>query len=164
MLLALAHPILLLVAAASSLCIGLVLFRYAMRSGRAVRQESTAGIRDLEDRLQDYGRQIDGRVQTAMTLLDRLIDEADAEIEQLQAIVDQQRSAGSAAGPLPKNRVAAHFPPGSGAAVFNPRQRRMIRDLRESGYSVRDIAALVDATEDDVEIILSSDGPQSRAA
>ena len=164
MLLALAQPFLLLIAAVAALGVSCALFRYATRPGKAARQQSEARFGELESRLQDYGREIDGRVQSAMTLLDRLIDDADAEIEQLQTLVDRHRSPGAVDGSTPKNRLAAYFPPGSGAAVFNSRQKRMIRDLRESGYSVREIAALVDATEDDVDAILGSDGPQSKAA
>lgn len=115
---------------------------------RAAERSAESGIRKLEVRLHNYGREVEGRVQTTLTLLDRLILEADQETERLQGLL-------LTAGGVDETAVDA----GGVKTVTAPLtadERRMVRGLRETGYTVPQIARLLRRPVDDVTSVLSN--------
>lgn len=49
-------------------------------------------IHDMEVRLFDYGREVEGRIETTLSVLDRLIVDADQEIGRLEDLLDVAQS------------------------------------------------------------------------
>ena len=58
---------------------------------RVAEQAGSSRIRELELRLHDYGREVEGRMQTRIAVLDRLVVDADREIERLRQLLQQSR-------------------------------------------------------------------------
>ena len=87
-------------------------------------QAASERLNELEVRLHDYDREITGRVETTLALLDRLIEEADHEIVRLETLLEQT---------LPSNRSGVNS---------TPRDREVVRQLRTAGYGVQEIAEL----------------------
>ncbi|MCG6157911.1 hypothetical protein [Rubinisphaera margarita] len=54
-------------------------------------QSPEAYIHDMEVRLFDYGREVEGRVETTLTLLDRLIMDAESEVTRLEDLLSVSR-------------------------------------------------------------------------
>ena len=62
---------------------------------RTAEQAGSSIIRELELRLHDYGREIEGRMQTRIAVLDRLVVDADHEIERLRQLLAQSHQSHS---------------------------------------------------------------------
>ncbi len=62
---------------------------------RAAEQTGSSIIRELELRLHDYGREIEGRMQTRITILDQLVVDADHEIGRLRQLLAHSRQTDS---------------------------------------------------------------------
>lgn len=95
----------------------------------------------------DYGREVEGRVQTTLTLLDRLILEADQETDRLHELL-------LTAGQVDEAETAADGIP-SVTAPLTADEQRMVRDLKGAGYTVPQIARLLRRPVDDVTTVLS---------
>jgi len=68
---------------------------------RDAREKSPEGmILEMESRLFDYGREVEGRVETTLTVLDRLIIDAEQEITRLEELLETSRES---LGPLTDN-------------------------------------------------------------
>lgn len=135
-------------------------------------QDAESRIRELEVRLYDYERDVEGRIETRLTLLDRLIEEADREIDHLQHLLER-RGGTDVDPPADRGPDILGFPqlrkrhemPADGAGPVTAEDRRMIRHLREAGYSVGQIARLVERPESDVRAVLEGpSGPDHRDA
>ncbi len=87
-------------------------------------QAASERLDELEVRLHDFDRQVTGRVETTLALLDRLIEEADQEIVRLETLLEQT---------LPSKRNGVDS---------TPRDREVVRQLRTAGYGVQEIAEL----------------------
>lgn len=87
-------------------------------------QAASERLDELEVRLHDFDREVTGRVETTLALLDRLIDEADQEIVRLETLLEQT---------LPSKRSGVDS---------TPRDREVVRQLRAAGYGVQEIAEL----------------------
>ncbi|WP_166830820.1 hypothetical protein [Thalassoroseus pseudoceratinae] len=87
-------------------------------------QAASERLDELEVRLHDFDREITGRVETTLALLDRLIEEADHEIVRLETLLEKT---------LPSNRSGVES---------TPRDREVVRQLRTAGYGVQEIAEL----------------------
>jgi hypothetical protein len=114
---------------------------------RAAEQSAESGFRKMEIRLYDYGRKVEGRVQTTLTLLDRLILEADQETDRLHGLlltagqIDETATVDDPAQPV--------------AAPLTADEQRMVRDLKGAGYTVPQIARLLRRPMQDVTTVLS---------
>ena len=62
----------------------------------AAENTATALVEQLEVRLYDFAREVEGRMQTKIAVLDRLIINADREIIRLEQILAESRRLGSA--------------------------------------------------------------------
>lgn len=90
-------------------------------------EASHAGrITKLEVRLHDFAREVEGRIETRLALLDRLILDADEEITQLERLLVESRDsrrtaaarADSSSGPPASHLPAPHLPaPHSGGRI-----------------------------------------------
>ena len=120
-------------------------------------QGSAARLREFELRLHEQGREIENRIETAVTMLDGLIRQADTEIERLECLLDESRR--TFAG-------AVGTAPGSGKQTprLSPDQRRMICFLAMAGYRAHDIALLVKCRSEQIEELLADDSRGASAA
>ncbi len=101
-------------------------------------------IHQLEVRLHDYDRDVAARVETTLTMLDQLIAEADREIVRLETLLEKRK--------------------GGKVSPLSPEQRRMVVHLAGAGYSIHEIAKLVDHSADQIAAILKADDQDQRAA
>lgn len=101
-------------------------------------------IQQLEVRLLEFDRDVSARVDTTLTLLDQLIAEADREIIRLETLLEERR--------------------GVRLSPLAPEQRRMVVHLAGAGYSIEEIAKLVDRTIEEVHHVLDGDHPDDQAA
>ncbi len=101
------------------LCSGLLLWKTNAARNRIARQDPIrdlarereqksqspeALIHDMEVRLFDYGREVEGRVETTLTLLDRLIMDAESEVTRLEDLLSVSR-ASSTSEPVNQERL-----------------------------------------------------------
>ncbi len=136
---------------------------------RQVEKSSSALIRNLEVRLHDYGREIEGRMQSRIAKLDKLVVEADREIDRLrQLLADQSQSSRSESmkpGPdivglspaASANAVAAVEPNGNNATVAGPlnfEQRSMVTHLADAGFAMAEIAHLLERPVAQIDAII----------
>ena len=102
-------------------------------------------IHQLEVRLHDYDRDVAARVETTLTMLDQLIDEADREIVRLETLLEERRA-------------------GKDVSALAPEQRRMVVHLAGAGYSIHEIARLIARPADQIAAILEADDQDRHAA
>lgn len=109
------------------------------------RQRSAEGqLHQLEVRLHDYDRDVAARVQTTMAMLDQLIADADQEIVRLESLIENRQT--------------------GKASSLSPEQRRMVAHLAGAGYSIDEIARLIDRSEDMIAQALGEGPSQNRRA
>jgi DNA repair exonuclease SbcCD ATPase subunit len=111
---------------------------------RAKQRSAEGQFHQLEVRLHDYDRDVAARVGTTMMMLDQLIAEADREIVRLETLLEERQPA-----------------PGS---PFAPEQRRMVVHLAGAGYSINEIARLIDRPNEVVAQVLEDDQSPGRQA
>lgn len=143
---------------------------------RQVEKSSSALIRNLEVRLHDYGREIEGRMQSRIAKLDKLVVEADREIDRLRQLLAEQPQT-SQPSPQPSqpvamkpgpdivglspaasaNAVAAAEPNGHNATVAGPlnfEQRSMVTHLADAGFAMAEIAHLLERPVAQIDAIV----------
>ncbi|MBW3543419.1 MAG: hypothetical protein KY476_24465 [Planctomycetes bacterium] len=152
------------------------------------RRSGAAHVERLESRLHDYRREVEGRVETTMAVLDRLIEEAAGEIDRLETLLTESRRDGATGG-LPASASASGGTGGSSASAgagdalehgwtshpchppdvitfprhdLAPRLRRMIAYLADAGYTADDIAALTERHPAEIVEILDERSHNSR--
>lgn len=121
---------------------------------RAAERAAETGIHKLEVRLHNYGREVEGRVQTTLTLLDRLIVEAEQETDRLHGLLQTSGQVEGDVSP-PRNDVPNE--------PLTTDECRMVRDLHEAGYRDEQIARLLRRPVEEVESALSDGDFQGRA-
>jgi TolA-binding protein len=149
----------------------------ARREMRHAEQTVSSRIRKLEVRLYDYGREVEGRLHTKIVQLDRLIVDADREIDRLQQLVDESRqgtpSTGMKAGPDIIGPAAVPHPSISSGALpacnssepsrLGFPKRRMIVRLSQAGYSADEIARILERSRHEVREVLEEENRSGRA-
>lgn len=111
---------------------------------RTHQRSAESQIQQLEVRLLEFDREVSARINTTLTLLDQLIAEADREIIHLETLLEERR--------------------GVRLSPLVPEQRRMVVHLAGAGYSIEEIAKLVDRTIQEVRHVLDEDHPDDLAA
>ena len=101
----------------------------------------SAEIQRLESRLYDFDREVEGRVETTLALLDRLIEEAEDEITRLEDALERGRRTPP---------VLARAPDIVGHRPLSAQERRMIAQLSAAGYTTTEIAQLTGRPGGDV--------------
>jgi hypothetical protein len=122
---------------------------------RAAERSAESEVRKLEIRLHNYGREVEGRVQTTLTLLDRLILEADQETERLHGLL-------LTAGAVDET-VTGTDETQAVTAPLTADERQMVRGLKDTGYTVPQIARLLRRPVDDVTTVLSNNDDTGKA-
>ena len=118
----------------------------------------TAEIHGMESRLYDFGREVEGRAETTLAILDRLIEEAEDEITRLEAALERSRQ-------TPVNRGTLRLPDvvGPSPRPLSAQERRMVAHLAAAGYTAAEIAHLTGRSV--MELATATDGGlQSDAA
>jgi len=64
----------------------------------AAERGAAGRIRELEVRLHDYGREIEGRMETRIALLQELVHDSERKIEELRSLIEQSSTVDSTAG------------------------------------------------------------------
>ncbi|HBN78201.1 MAG TPA: hypothetical protein DD473_20800 [Planctomycetaceae bacterium] len=82
-------------------------------------------LHEMEVRLFDYGREVEGRVETTLNVLDRLIIDAESEIDRLEDLLNLSRA----------DRIAENQ-----AASLDENSLVRITELRRAGLSDEEIA------------------------
>ncbi|HUG92275.1 MAG TPA: helix-turn-helix domain-containing protein [Planctomycetaceae bacterium] len=118
----------------------------------------TSEIHRMESRLYDFGREVEGRVETTLATLDRLIEDAEDEIIRLELLLERSRQA-------PVDRATLRLPDaiGPGQRPLSPEQRRMIAHLAAAGYVVDEIARLVDRSPGEIARALGDENSEPHA-
>lgn len=136
---------------------------------RASDRSAQRRLNELEVRLYDFSREVEGRMHTQMATLDRLIADADREIERLRALLAESRSKqGPDVGRRRPDIVAFppdadDHPPDTGYEALRPgdaqetADRRVIVHLHEAGYSLSEIATLTDSSPERVRGVLQEE-------
>ncbi len=130
---------------------------------RKAEQSAAGGIRRLEVRLYDYGREIEGQVQTRMTALDQLVLEAEQEAARLKQLLAESRQRGlSQAEQIYPAEHATVSSSKSDATDRSERllaaeQRRMIVLLFDAGYSPEQIATLTSRSASLIATVLDEE-------
>ena len=88
---------------------------------------AASGIEKLEVRLHDYGREIEGRVATTRTMLDRLILDAEQEARRLSELLKQSR-------PIAQSETLRKL---------TSDEHEMLRELQRAGYGIDRLARLL---------------------
>ena len=125
---------------------------------RARGRGELAEITRLETRLYDFGREVEGRVETTFALLDRLIAEAEDEITRLETALEASRHA-----PPPRATIRMPDVTGPTHRPLSPEDRRMIVHLAAAGYGAGEIAHLVGRSAAEVAAAIGG-GRQADAA
>jgi len=104
-------------------------------------QGQSASINRLELRLYDFSREMEGRLETRMALLDQLIAEADREIARMQELLAGTRGTGNKAN----SQTLRFISPGETSAstetdVPTADVARMLDHLRRAGLDAQQIA------------------------
>ena len=108
---------------------------------RAEQRPAETQVQRMEIRLHDYDRDVAGRVQTTMIMLDQMIAEADREIDRLEALRSER---------------------GGGLSLEH---RRMVVHLAGAGYPKSEIAGFIGCPVEVVAHVLEDDNrPGQQAA
>ncbi len=113
------------------------------------RVESSARgiVQKLEVRAYDYSREVEARIDNRLAVLDRLIVDADREIERLQAMLAESRHTASADRDLTRDEQQRCFA------------------LREAGFDLAEIARCLHASPASIQRALNEwQSPDRRAA
>ena len=102
--------------------------------------------REMELRVYEYGREVEARIETQLTMLDQLILEADREIGRLEGILAESRH------DWPVER-----------ALSRSEQQRCFA-MHEAGFDVEEIARCLNTTVDPVRQALDEWQPRRRDA
>lgn len=149
-------------------------------------QTTVAHLHQMETHLHDYGREVEGRIQTTLTVLDQLVLEADQEIARLETLLEEtgrtlEKRTGTDSPRVPD--ILDHAAPGRFLGTGEPEteppptsdrfrangiripteKRRMIICLGQAGFSASEIAVCLDCPADVVQSILDDDPETGRA-
>ena len=122
---------------------------------RAAERSAESEVRKLDVRVHNYEREVEGRVQTTLTLLDRLLLEADQETERLHGLL-------LTAGKVDETPTDSE----SAMSVTTPLtadERQMVHGLKDTGYTVPQIVRLLRRPADDVTAVLSDNDDTGNA-
>ncbi len=141
------QPEIVLVLVGSMMClIGFMLWRSSVMRYRISKQDPLRDmqreleikerspeslIHNMETRLYDYGREVEGRIETTLSLLDRLIIDADQEIVRLEELLGVAQQSREKQRAIPLKKLTA-------------RQEERIPDLLHAGLSEQEIARCLD--------------------
>ena len=120
--------------------------------------ERAAGnwIHNLEVRMHDYSREVEGRIETNLARLEQLIVAADSEFERLSQLI--QESSG-------RNPELSQTPGTENPEFSEERQQRfMIVKLRKSGFEHHEIAGIANCSVDTVRSVLGETENSDRDA
>ena len=106
-------------------------------------------LHEMEVRLFDYGREVEGRVETTLNVLDRLIIDAESEIDRLEDLLNLSR-----ADRIPENK----------AASLDENSMARITELRGAGLSDEEIARCLQCDVSQVREYRREDENQDRRA
>ena len=120
--------------------------------------ERAAGnwIHNLEVRMHDYGREVEGRIETNLARLDQLIVAADSEIDRLSQLIQES----SGRKPELSQTHGTEKPEHSECQ----QQRFMIVRLRDSGFEHHEIAGIANCSLETVRFVLGERESQDRDA
>lgn len=131
---------------------------------RKTEKSAARNIQRLEVRLYDYGREIEGQVQTRMSMLERLLEDAEHEAARLRQVLadsraqnpEPARTASSSTG-----RLTSSSPEDNKALAGE--QRGMIVHLFDAGYSPEQIATLTSRPAELITAVLEAERPRRAA-
>lgn len=129
----------------------------ARASISARERAETARLHEMEVRLHDIQRQVEGTIATRIQLLDQLVADADLRIAQLLDAIAHARGFGEFSSPAEEVDVPV-FPLESTDTRPERAVSDMIRLLSAAGFDVPEIARLVRLPEAVVEEELGPDG------
>ena len=146
----------------SAAVMGYSLLQGSRRRGRLARQDSLADalseiqsveasargiVQQLEVRAYDYSREVEARIDNRLSVLDQLIEDADREIDRLQAILSESRQT------MPEQRP------------LSADEQQRCFSLKEAGFTPDEIARCLHVSPDSVQAALAEwRRPSKRAA
>lgn len=110
----------------------------------AAEQSAAGRVNKLETRLHNYGREIEGRMETRIAMLDQMLQEADQKVSELTTLLEQA------------SQQISNAPTPPAAAIAENELARMMDHLRKAGYSHQEIARLTKRTTQEVAAVLST--------
>lgn len=145
---------------------------------RDAERSHVAAIQRSEVRVYDFHREVQGRVDGTLALLEELVAQADKEIDRLEQLLEGTRPAASphprrpdiTDGPAPMlrniagaSRIENGFNESAEPALPNADDRRMARHLYQAGFHADEIADCLQLTVNQVEAIIADDRQQGLA-
>jgi len=111
----------------------------ARREIHVAESSYAAKINQMEVRLHDYAREVEGRIGTKIALLNRLLAEADEKLQRLEELGEKsgQTETSSSSGAVPESH-------------------RVIYDLADAGLDIEQIASQVGETAQQIRLILKT--------
>jgi len=118
-------------------------------------ENSVGGIvRNMEVELHNYQREVEGRIDTKLTVLSELMEVADQEIDHLSHLLEDVR-------PHLRDGAAVEseqrFVRQNKTGAFDPQQCRMIRCLLGAGFGVEEVSRMLGCTSTEIERHLPDD-------
>ena len=136
----------ILLVGCSMMVIGYLLWRSSHKLKRVVQRDPlkeiakdlqsrkrSSAIQEMEIRLYEYGREVEGRVATTMTLLDHLVLNAEQEIEKLESLMGVEQSQSNS--PISLSLISK-----AGHSELSLEQKVRIPKLQRAGLSCEEIA------------------------
>lgn len=115
------------------------------RDAAKIDQHHRNEMNRLQNKLHDFERTIDGKIQTRFVQLEELLIQADAEIERLHQELNRL-----------KGTSAQH-----GTVELTAKENSMIQHLAESGYTISEISRLTDYSETEIQASLDDSHPEA---
>ena len=120
--------------------------------------ERAAGnwIHNLEVRLHDYSREVEGHIETNLARMDQLIEAAESEIERLSQLIEESSGRKPELPQTPGTRKPE---------LSEDRQQRfMIVKLRDAGFEQHEIGGIANCSVETVRTVLGEMENQDRDA
>lgn len=138
-------------------------------------QSQQKRLDDIEVSIFDYGREVEGRIETRLAMLDELMRQAERETDRLEELLErtelkkrqfeEPKDDPHDIVPL-STRSFAEIDADGPPLRFSRLQREMILTLYQTGFRPDEIARCMECTVSDIERVLElyGEGPSSQAA
>jgi len=126
---------------------------------RKAEQDEMSQVRKTEMRLHEFSREIEGRIESKLAILDQLVVDADREIEQLNDLIVKGAASQSSNSDQRRPDIVV---PHTARPAATADERRMIRNLANAGFSAAEIAHCCNRPVSQIATILGSEDDRGR--
>ena len=124
-----------------------------VRSQMRAAETSVGGIvRSMEVELHDYQREIEGRIETKLAVLNQLMEVADQEIDHLSHVLEDVHPQFASS-----HAIESEVEKQPTTRLFDVQQRRMIRSLLGAGFDMSEVARMLGCGTEEIQRNLDDD-------